>query len=452
MHWNCSSLILKVVFFEKLNEYFHRYGTVVKLDMATNCWVIFSSPSDVEQIISSNQFNRKSVDYDQLKEWLGNGMLLDHGTSWFAKRRALTGAFHFKILDSYVPVFEEQADVLVRNLLASAGTVIDIFKLAKLYTLDVILETSMGVRCRAQQEDSDYVRAVSDLSHITFWRMYNAMGNSDWTFRLTKHYKTYQKALQVNREFTTSIIKERRAEVMANKEAAGSPEGTPAKGRLSLLDILLRSDLTGHQFTDHEVYSQVNNFMFAGHDTTSSAITFILYACAKNPAVQQRLYEEICSVVPPNQTLAQKHINELKYLDLVIKESLRMYPPVPYFSRTVEEDTTFNGIQLAKGTTLTFGAYPMHHNPEYFPDPERFWPERFDDDGTKRNPYVYIPFSAGSRNCIGQKFALNQLKTVLSKILLSCKVELPDPNFVPKMRMELVLKPVNGMNLRFIPR
>uniref|UniRef100_A0AAG5CX59 Cytochrome P450 n=1 Tax=Anopheles atroparvus TaxID=41427 RepID=A0AAG5CX59_ANOAO len=437
------------VFFDKLMEYFHRYGTIVKLDLLSKCWMIFSSPSDIEHIISSNQFNRKSMDYDTLQEWLGNGILLDHGSSWFANRRALTGAFHFKILDSYVPVFEEQAEVLVRKLLANAGKVVDIFPLAKLYTLDVILETSMGVRCRAQLEDSDYVRAVSDLSRITFWRMYNAIGYSDWTFRLTKHYKTYQEALRVNREFTTSVIKQRRAQVVANA-STGVQEG--AKGRLSLLDILLRSDLTGRQFTDDEVYSQVNNFMFAGHDTTSSAITFILYACAKYPDVQQRAYEEICSLVPPDQPLDQQHINNLKYLDLVIKESFRMFPPVPYFSRTIERDTTLNGIQLTKGTAITFGAYMMHNNPEYFPEPDQFRPERFDDEETKRNPFVYIPFSAGSRNCIGQKFALNELKTVLSKTLRRCKVELPDPNFVPKMRMELVLKPANGMHLRFVPR
>ncbi|KFB40893.1 AGAP002417-PA-like protein [Anopheles sinensis] len=438
------------VFFDKLLEYFHRYGTVVKLDLLSKCWIIFSSPNDIEQIISSNQFNRKSLDYETLQEWLGNGILLDHGSSWFANRRALTGAFHFKILDSYVPVFEEQADVLVRNLLASCGKPVDIFALAKLYTLDVILETSMGVRCRAQLEDSDYVRAVSNLSRITFWRMYNAMGYSDWTFRLTKHYKTYQEALRINREFTTSVIKERRAEVLAGKGVESSPEDQ--KRRLSLLDILLRSDLTGRQFTDHEVYSQVNNFMFAGHDTTSSAITFILYACAKFPEVQQRVYEEICSAVPHDQPLTQQHINELKYLDLVIKESLRMFPPVPYFSRTVERNTTFNGIELAKGTAITFGAYMMHNNPEYFPEPHLFRPERFEDGATKRHPFVYIPFSAGSRNCIGQKFALNELKTVLSKTLRCCKVELPDPNFVPKMRLELILKPADGMPLRFVPR
>ena len=90
--------------------------------------------------------------------------------------------------------------------------------------------------------------------------MYNAMGFSDWTFRLTKHYQTYRKSLQINREFTTSVIKQRRVELLA----AGTSDTTrPEKGRLSLLDILLRSDITGRTFSDEEVYSQVNNFMFA---------------------------------------------------------------------------------------------------------------------------------------------------------------------------------------------
>ncbi|ETN67489.1 cytochrome P450 [Anopheles darlingi] len=130
--------------FDKLMEYFYRYGTIVRLDILTKCWMIFSSPTDLERIISSNEYNRKSNDYDILQEWLGNGILLDHGNSWFTNRRALTGAFHFKILDSYVPVFEEQADVLVRKLLATAGEPVDIFPIAKLYTLDVILDDIYG--------------------------------------------------------------------------------------------------------------------------------------------------------------------------------------------------------------------------------------------------------------------------------------------------------------------
>uniref|UniRef100_A0A2M4ARZ3 Putative cytochrome p450 4d1 n=1 Tax=Anopheles triannulatus TaxID=58253 RepID=A0A2M4ARZ3_9DIPT len=433
--------------FDKLMEYFHRYGTTIRLDIMSKCWMIFSSPADIERIISSNEYNRKSDDYNILQEWLGNGILLDHGNSWFTNRRALTGAFHFKILDSYVPVFEEQANVLVRKLLESAGQPVDIFPIAKLYTLDVILETSMGVQCQAQIKDSAYVRAVSDLSHITFWRMYNPLGYSDWTFRWTKHYPVYQKSLQINKEFTTSVIRKRRAELLATASDAAVPE----KGRLSLLDILLRSDLTGRQFTDQEVYSQVNNFMFAGHDTTSSAITFILYSLAKYPAVQQRVYEEIIAEIPTGKPIDQQCINNLKYLELVIKESLRMFPPVPYYSRAIDKEVIFNGIRMLKGSSVIIGLYMMHHNPDYFPQPELFLPERF-EQVEPRNPFSYIPFSAGSRNCIGQKFALNELKTVVAKVLRECKVELPDPDFEPKLKLELILKPVDGMHLRFIAR
>uniref|UniRef100_A0A182F708 Uncharacterized protein n=1 Tax=Anopheles albimanus TaxID=7167 RepID=A0A182F708_ANOAL len=594
--------------FDKLMEYFYRYGTTMRLDILSKCWMVFSSPTDIERIVSSNEYNRKSDDYNILQEWLGNGILLDHGNSWFTNRRALTGAFHFKILDSYVPVFEEQANVLVRKLLASAGQPVDIFPIAKLYTLDVILETSMGVQCQAQIKDSAYVRAVSDLSHITFWRMYNPLGSSDWMFRWTKHYPVYRKSLQINREFTTSVITKRRAELLT----AASDTDKPEKGRLSLLDILLRSDLTGRQFTNQEVYSQVNNFMFAGHDTTSSAITFILYSCAKYPAVQQRnfyrygttvrmdlmtkawiifsspsdierivssneynrksddydvlqewlgngilldhgnswftnrraltgafhfkildsyvpvfeeqanvlvrkllasagqpvdifpiaklytldviletsmgvqcqaqikdsayghdttssaitfilyscakypavqqrVYEEIISEIPKGMAIDQQCINNLKYLELVIKESLRMFPPVPYYSRSIDKESNFNGIPMLKGSSIVIGLYMMHHNPDYFPQPELFLPERF-EQLEPRNPFSYIPFSAGSRNCIGQKFALNELKTVVAKVLRECKVELPDLNFVPKLKLELILKPVNGMYLRFVPR
>ncbi|XP_058453155.1 cytochrome P450 4d2-like [Malaya genurostris] len=441
---------------EKLEAWVKKYGTRIKIDMFTKIWILHSSPEDMETIATSNEFNRKSDDYDVLLEWLGNGILLDHGASWFANRKALTDAFHFKVLENFIPASQEQSEILSKKLLGFEGQTIDIFPIMKLYTLDVILETAMGVTCSAQLNDSDYVRAVAGLCHITYWRMFNLMGFSDATFRFTKYYRPYQEMLKVSNDFTMEVITRRRKELdNSRSQSTRNSADEDRKKRIALLDKLLEMEVNGRKLNDEEIKCQVNNFMFAGHDTTSSALTFITYLLAKHPDVQEKLHHEITTVlgstIPP---LTTSLLNQLKYMDAVIKESLRVYSPVPYFSRTIDKEIVLSGVRYPAGTTISCGVYFMHRNPNYFPDPLCFKPERFDTGVNKdrRNPYVYIPFSAGSRNCIGQKFAMNEIKVALLYIVLRCRFELENPEYEPRVKAELVLKPAGRMPIRFLPR
>ncbi|XP_055635297.1 cytochrome P450 4c3-like [Toxorhynchites rutilus septentrionalis] len=437
-------------FHDKLEQWVKQFGTRIKIDLFTKFWILHSSPEDIEKVATDSRFNRKSEDYNQLQEWLGNGILLDHGPSWFVNRKALTDAFHFKVLENFIPTSQQQSEILVGKLLASNGQAVDIFPIMKLFTLDVILETAIGVTCDAQLNDSDYVKAVAGLSHITYWRMFNVMGYSEATFRFTKYYRPYREMLKINNDFTMDVIKRRRDEFYKEAREEGG------KKRCALLDKLLQMEIEGRKLTDEEIRNQVNNFMFAGHDTTSSALTFIVFLVAKHPEVQEKLYEEMNRVLADGMipTLNPRILSDFKYMDLVIKESLRMYPPVPYFSRTIDSETEVSGVTYPPGTTVSLGVYFMHRNPDYFPEPLCFKPERFsfDADQEKRNPYVYIPFSAGSRNCIGQKFAINEIKVALIYIVLRCRFRLDDPTYDPKLKAELVLKPVGGIPVRFTPR
>ncbi|XP_058822317.1 cytochrome P450 4d2-like [Topomyia yanbarensis] len=442
---------------EKLDAWTKQYGTRIKIDLFTKFWIVHSSPEDMETIATNNSFNRKSEEYDTLLEWLGRGILLDHGLNWFANRKALTNAFHFKVLENFIPTSQEQSEILVEKLLSYGGQTIDILPIMKLYTLDVILETAMGVTCGAQMNDSDYVRAVAGLSHITYWRMFNLLGFSDATFRFTKHYQPYRKMLKISNDFTREVITRRRLELYNNRsESEMNSVNEDRKKRVALLDKLLEMEVNGRKLNDEEIRSQVNNFMFAGHDTTSSALTFITYLLAKHPDVQEKLHQEISTVLGGTTipSLTSSILNQLKYMDSVIKESLRIYSPVPYFSRTIDKETELSGVRYPAGTTITCGVYFMHRNPAYFPEPLSFKPERFDTamNQERRNPYVYIPFSAGSRNCIGQKFAMNELKVALLYVVLRCRAVLENPSYEPRLKAELVLKPVGGMPLRFLPR
>lgn len=144
-------------------------------------------------------------------------------------------------------------------------------------------------------------------------------------------------------------------------------------------------------------------------------------------------------------------LNNLRYMDLVLKESLRLYPPVPIIARIATENTEVLGERIIRGSSVALDIFLMHRCEDYFHDPDRFDPTRF--EGLRAfNPYTYIPFSAGSRNCIGQKFAQYEIKSALVKILQHFTVRLARDNYEPTLKAEIVLKPATGLPLHFARR
>lgn len=228
-----------------------------------------------------------------------------------------------------------------------------------------------------------------------------------------------------------------------------------ARKKLALLDILLGATIDGKPLSDDDIREEVDTFTFAGHDTSASALTFILYNIAKYPDIQKRMYEEIVEVVGPDSIELTLHtLNELRYLDLVIKESLRMFPPVPMIARHATERAEIEGTTIPVGTIVGVDIFEMHRDSDYFEDAETFNPDRFDvvRETGKSNPFTYIPFSAGNRNCIGQKFAQYEIKTAVTKILQAFTLELLTPDFEPALKAEIVLKPAGPLPIRFIQR
>ncbi|PSN36922.1 Cytochrome P450 4C1 [Blattella germanica] len=146
-----------------------------------------------------------------------------------------------------------------------------------------------------------------------------------------------------------------------------------------------------------------------------------------------------------------KDLNDMKYLERVIKETLRLYPVLPTIARTLSEEVRLDGYTLPAGLMVFLPSFLTHRLPEYFPEPERFDPDRFlPENVANRHPYAYIPFSAGPRNCIGQKFALLEVKTVLSFVLRRFKVRAVKEKLTPIV--EVTMKPEEGFNLTLSSR
>jgi cytochrome P450 family 4 len=258
------------------------------------------------------------------------------------------------------------------------------------------------------------------LGELLFERSFNLVLRIDFFFQFTAMYRQQQKYLKVLHEFTDSVIKARREELISEKLNSNHDESFGTKKKMALLDLLLQSTIDGQPLSDADIREEVDTFMFEGHDTTTSAISFCLYNLAKYQDIQQKVYDEVRSCVD-DEVLNVTKLNDLHYLELVIKESLRLFPSVPVYARRLTEEFTANGYTFPKGCSIYISPFLMGRDENIFPDPLEFKPERFDVETTaeKVNPFAYVPFSAGKYQA---SIAIIMVFLADIVILTSCKV------------------------------
>ncbi|XP_038068396.1 cytochrome P450 4A25-like isoform X2 [Patiria miniata] len=313
--------------------------------------------------------------YSFLLPWLGYGLLLASGDTWFRNRRLITHAFHFEILKTYMTIYNKATDILLRQ---------------------------------------SPVRYCGECNHP-------------------------------------------RQQRSCFREKETDPEPAKSKDQpQDFLGILLAArDEDGKGLTDLEIRNEVDTFLFEGHDTTASSLTWMLYAMATNPEHQRKVQEEIDEVMEgrESEVIQWEDLGKFNYLILCLKEAMRLYPPVPLIQRIVaEKDIMVHDRLIPKGAMVDLNIYALHHNPEIWPNSMEFIPDRFaPENAVDIDPFAYVPFSAGPRNCIGQNFALNEEKVILARVLRRFHIEL-DPDHKVVARLQLVYKATNDIKLKLKPR
>ena len=339
----------------------------------------------------------------------------------------------------------DQGNTLVKTIEKFEGKEVNIFPHVTLFALDVICEAAMSTTVNAQLNvDSDYVLSVKEICRIILDRSLSLFKMFDALYIFSKDYQKEKKALTVVHGYTNSVINRRRQEIEENpveQPKADDDDGIGSKRRMNCLDLLLQCQADGKPLPQELIREEVDTFMFAGHDTTTSGISFALYVLSKHPDIQEKVFEEVQNVCfEENRPITYNDLQEMKYLEQVIKECLRMYPPATTISRYLTEDVEYDGQILPKGLDLTIIIYALHQNPELYPNPHIFDPERFTTENSRsRSHYAFIPFSAGPRNCIGQRFAMLEIKATVAKIIRNFKL-LPAPGHEPKLYVDVILK------------
>ncbi|CAL9699931.1 unnamed protein product [Knipowitschia caucasica] len=435
-------------FFNQIVELTTEYYTLplFKIWIGTIPFVILFHHETVESILNNPIHMEKAYAYTFLHPWLGTGLLTSTGKKWRQRRKMLTPTFHFSILTDFMEVMNEQSEILVEKLQNKAGKeVFDCYPYVTLCALDIICETAMGKKIYAQSNyESEYVKCVYKMSDIVSRRQRLPWYWPDLLYYSIGDGKEHDKMLKVLHSFTQKVIKER-AENISNSE---SDSETDLKKRRAFLDMLLKTtDEEGNSMSHQDIQEEVDTFMFEGHDTTAASMNWILHLVGSHPEVQRKVHQELDEVFgTSDRPVNTEDLKKMRYLECVIKEGLRLYPSVPFFGRTICQDTTIRGFKVLKGSNIIIVTYALHRDPRYFPEPEEFKPERFlPQNSIGRPAYAYVPFSAGLRNCIGQRFALMEEKVVLSSVFRRFTVEACQKHEELHPVGELILRPEKGI-------
>ncbi|XP_006898360.1 PREDICTED: leukotriene-B(4) omega-hydroxylase 1-like [Elephantulus edwardii] len=394
--------------------------------------------------------------YSILKPWLGEGLLVSNGNKWNRHRRMLTPAFHFNILKPYMKIFNESANIMHakwQNLISEGSARLDMFEHLSLMTLDSLQKCVFSLDSHCQEKPSEYIAAILELSALISNRQQQILMQWDFLYHLTPDGKRFRKACRLVHDFTDAAIRERRHTLSKQ----GIDDFLKAKAKTKTLDfidvLLLSKDEDGKELSDEDIRAEADTFMFEGHDTTASGLSWILYNLAKHPEYQERCRKEVQELLRDRkpEEIEWDDLAQLPFLTMCIKESLRLHPPVTVVSRCCTQDIVLpDGRVIPKGVICLISIFGTHHNPSVWPNPEVYDPFRFDlENSQKRSPLAFIPFSAGPRNCIGQTFAMNEMKVVVALTLLRFRI-LPDDT-EPKRKPELILRAEDGLWLRVEP-
>ncbi|GFR14120.1 cytochrome P450 4c3 [Trichonephila clavata] len=252
-------------------------------------------------------------------------------------------------------------------------------------------------------------------------RIINVFLWPDFIFNRTRSGKGIKKYIAIVKAQARFMVQEEK-----QKYLEGELKFTEGGKKRSLLNMLLEHHLQMKDFSEEDVIEELITFIVAGYDTTSAAMTWTLYMLGLYPEIQKKVHEELDWIFGEDvkRPATEDDLKDMKYLECVIKETLRLYPPAPFFARQMSEDTTICNTKIPKGTSCIVFTYALHRDEDVFPNPEKFNPDRFlPENSLNRNPYAYIPFSAGPRNCIGQKLNMMEQMIITSTILRNYTIE-----------------------------
>ena len=413
---------------------YEEHGPIFSLRLlhARNVFMLGPEANHFVTVAHPENFHWRESSFGDLIPLLGDGLLTIDEDYHDRARAIMLPAFHREQLGASVDAMEVEAGEAIATL--RAGEVIDIYEWMRNLAMRIAMRALLGL------DPDEAGKGAAAAEH--FERALHYYG-IDFGLRLLRGPGSPWRKLVASRRVLDEIV----FGEVARRRAA------PDSSRRDILSLLVGARGEGGEaFTDREIRDQVMTLMFAGHDTTTSTVTFMLHELARHPDVVERLCEEQDRVLAGAAPTPEQLEREMPYLDMVLDEVLRLYPPAWIGPRRAVRDFEFGGYEVPRGAYVNYCSWASHRLPEVFPDPEAFIPERFTRERKAALPRgAYVPFGGGQRVCIGKRFGQTEVKLVATMLLQRLRFDAL-PGRTMTVRQMPTLSPKGGLRMRVLPR
>lgn len=401
--------------------------------------IVTTDPVVIQRVLKTNSenYHKSEIQKKRMGHFLGKGLLTTEGEAWKTQRRLIQSGFERKQLEVLSSIMQDSLADSLRDFdrQARLGPV-DIYPLMMKITFAMVGRSLFGARLK--EEDIDLIStAILTVQEFMVRQTIQPYLNAWFAVsgELRRHWELRSRAFGVLDEY----LQRRR------KEAPGH----------DLLQILMDARYSdGHGMPDELILSESMQLLVAGHETSSNALSWLLYLLSSRPDCVDRVRQEFDSVLG-DKPLSYSDVAKFEFTTQVISEALRLYPPFWMVDRMALADDRAGDVVIPRGSTVVVFIHGVHHSPQYWENPENFDEERFSKAKEKlHTPFAHLPFGAGPRGCIGGNYAMLQMLMILSVLLRKydfCLV----PGQTIEARPMVILRPENGIRMTFteaIPR
>ncbi|KAI4476497.1 hypothetical protein M0804_013528 [Polistes exclamans] len=381
----------------KLIKSFANYSSPWRLWIGPKLVLIFDDPENINILSNSSYGFKKSQVYDFIKPYFGNGLLT---------------------------------------------------------APDSLLEIDLDLQNNLELKFQEYIIQAIDL---VSQRMFKIWLHPDVTFNNSSLGKKIKALLPILNKFTSEIITKKRKTIKEGKILRESKGLNKSKNKSSFLDVLFIAHNENGEISEQDIRDEINTLVITGSESTAGTLTFLFLMLASFPDIQQQAYEELYDIYGSSDAndvpITLEDINKMKYLERVIKETLRLFPAAPFIARTLSSDTKVDeNLVIPKNCNVLFSIFTLHRKEKYWTEPLRFNPDRFLPGNY--NQKCFLPFSSGERGCIGNKFAMIEMKVIVATVLRKFAVQIDDIVSIENVNLKfsITLEPAEPIFLRFNKR
>ncbi len=394
------------------------------------------SPEAARHVLQSNHRNyKKAMTYGFLKPVVGEGLLTSEGDMWLRQRRLVAPLFHRQRVEGYAATMRQTVLELLDEWAAlPPGEEVDVAEAMSQITLSIAGKLLFGqdIGRKARWIGDDMVLLFRDINR----RILSPLSLPRKV--PTRQNRRVQGALDRLDDLVYGLIEERRGVAEEHDD-------------LLSLFMLAEDEETGRRMSDKEIRDELLTFVIAGHDTTSNLLSWTFYLLSKHPQVRRRLKEEVDEVVS-GRVPTLEEARGLTYVDQVLDETFRLYPPAWTVEREPKEDDVVDGFRVEAGSIVSVGPYFVHHNPRVWKNPEGFDPQRFRPEVRDQiDRYAHFPFGGGPRKCVGADFAMLEARFILAAVVKTMRLDVAPASFV-EAEGTITLYPREGLPMAVWPR